>query len=151
MYHRKLQNQIDKLRLPPLRQPVRTHAVLLADSKCVNLQQQVKVNPESFIQFWCKSSATAENRLQYLQDNLGRELNTLHNITLYVWIFIILSNNLGIKLNLYFYNYQFIQYMSLMHIKVTKRKIHLKRMIIFLNNKLMLWIFTLMIPTDFCM
>jgi hypothetical protein len=49
-------------------------------------------------------------------------------------------NNLGIKLNLYFYNYQFIQYMSLMHIKVTKRKIHLKRMIIFLNNKLNPWI-----------
>ena len=47
MYHRKLQNQIDKLWLPPLRQPVRTHAVLLADSKCFNLQQQVKVNPES--------------------------------------------------------------------------------------------------------
>ena len=82
MYHRRLQNQIDKLRLPPLRQPVRTHPVLLADSKCFNLQQQVKVNPESFIQFWCKSSATAENGLQYLQDNLGRELNTLHNITL---------------------------------------------------------------------
>jgi hypothetical protein len=80
-YHRKLQNQIDKLRLPPLRQPVRTQ-VLLADSKGFNLQQQVKVNPESFIQFWCKSSATAENRLQYLQDNLESELNTLHNITL---------------------------------------------------------------------
>jgi hypothetical protein len=61
MYRRKLQNQIDKLRLPPLRQPVRT-PVLLADSKGFNLQQQVKVNPESFIQFWCKSSATAENR-----------------------------------------------------------------------------------------
>ena len=45
MYHRKLQNQIDKLRLPPLRQPVRT-PVLLADSKGFNLQQQVKVNPE---------------------------------------------------------------------------------------------------------
>ena len=86
MYHRKLQNQIDKLWLPPLRQPVRTHAVLLADSKCFNLQQQVKVNPESFIQFWCKSSATAENRLQYLQDNLESELNTLHNITLCVWV-----------------------------------------------------------------
>jgi hypothetical protein len=70
MYRRKLQNQIDELRLPPLRQPVRT-PVLLADSKGFNLQQQVKVNPESFIQFWCKSSATAENKLQYLQDNLG--------------------------------------------------------------------------------
>ena len=59
---------------------------MLADSKGFNLQQQVKVNPESFIQFWCKSSATAENRFQYLQDNLGRELNTLHNITLYIWV-----------------------------------------------------------------
>jgi hypothetical protein len=39
MYRRKLQNQIDKLRLPPLRQPVRT-PVLLADSKGFNLQQQ---------------------------------------------------------------------------------------------------------------
>jgi hypothetical protein len=58
-------------KISPLRQPVRT---------------PVLVNPESFIQFWCKSSATAENRLQYLQDNLGRELNTLHNITLYVWV-----------------------------------------------------------------
>ena len=46
MYHRKLQNQIDKLRLPPLRHPVRT-PVLLADSKGFNLQQQVKANPES--------------------------------------------------------------------------------------------------------
>jgi hypothetical protein len=27
-----------------------------------------------FIQFWCKSSDTAVNRLQYLQDNLEREL-----------------------------------------------------------------------------
>ena len=80
-----MQNQIDKLRLPPLRQPVHT-PVLLADSKGFNLQQQVQVNPESFIQFWCKSSATAENRLQYLQVNLGGELNTLHNITLYAWI-----------------------------------------------------------------
>ena len=61
---------MDKLPLPPLRQPVRT-PVLLAGSKGFNLQQ-VKVNPESFIQFWCKFSATAENRLQYLQHNLGR-------------------------------------------------------------------------------
>ena len=68
MCHRRLHNQIDKLRLSPLGQPIRT-PVLLADTKGFNLQQQVKVNPESFIQFWCKSSATAENRLQYIEEN----------------------------------------------------------------------------------
>lgn len=81
----KLRKQIDKLRLDPLVQPTRT-PVLLSDSKGFNLQNQVRVNPESFIQFWCEAGATAENRLNYLKDNLAHHLQSFRNITLYVWV-----------------------------------------------------------------
>ena len=47
---RKLQRQIDKLRLSPLLTPPRV-PVLLSDSKGFNLKQQVRVNPESFLHF----------------------------------------------------------------------------------------------------
>ena len=65
MYSRKIQQQIANLRLPPLVTPVRT-SVLLSDSKGFSLQNQVTVNPKTFINFWSESSATSENRLQYL-------------------------------------------------------------------------------------
>lgn len=81
----KLRTQIEKLRLEPRVQPVRV-PVLLSDSKGFNLKNQVRVNPETFIRFWCKAGATAEDRLQYLKDNLQPELQILHNITLYVWL-----------------------------------------------------------------
>ena len=42
---RKLQRQIDKLRLSPLLTPPRV-PVLLSDSKGFNLKQQIRVNPE---------------------------------------------------------------------------------------------------------
>lgn len=82
---RQLQRQIDKLRLFPLLTPPRV-PVLLSDSKGFNLKQQVRVNPESFLHFWCKSGATAGNRLQFLKDNLQHELQNLNLITLYVWV-----------------------------------------------------------------
>lgn len=82
---RKVRNQIDKLRLDPLIQPFRT-PILLSDSKGLNLRNQVRVNPESFIEFWCQTGATAENRLQYLRDNLATKLQAVPNIALYVWV-----------------------------------------------------------------
>jgi hypothetical protein len=82
---RKLQRQIDKLRLSPLLTPPRV-PVLLSDSKGFNLKQQVRVNPESFLHFWCESGAIAGNRLQFLKDNLQHELQNLNLITLYVWV-----------------------------------------------------------------
>ena len=78
-----LQKQIDKLRLPPLVQPIRT-PVLLSDSKGFKLKNQVRVNPESFLEFWCEAGATAQNRLQYLKDNLQNELQRLNKITNYI-------------------------------------------------------------------
>jgi hypothetical protein len=53
---RKLQRQIDKLILSPLLIPTRV-PVLLSDSKGFNLKQQVHVNPESFLHFWCGKGA----------------------------------------------------------------------------------------------
>jgi hypothetical protein len=82
---RQLQRQIDKLRLSPLLTPPRV-PVLLSDSKGFNLKQQVRVNPESCLHFWCESGATAGNRLQFLKDNLQHELQNLNLITLYVWV-----------------------------------------------------------------
>lgn len=82
---RKIEKQIDKLRVPPLITPQRI-PVLLGDSKGFNLQNQVRVNPESFIRFWCEAGASVQNRLQYLKDNLKRELETLKSITLFVWV-----------------------------------------------------------------
>jgi hypothetical protein len=82
---RQLQRQIDKLRFSPLLTPPRV-TFLLSDRKSFNLKQQVRVNPESFLHFWCESGATAGNRLQFLKDNLQHELQNLNLITLYVWV-----------------------------------------------------------------
>lgn len=87
MYHNRLQKQIDKLQLPPLVEPHRT-PVLLSDSKGFNLKNQVRINPETFIKFWCEAGATAENRLLFLQQNLSDKLKSFScgQITLYVWV-----------------------------------------------------------------
>ena len=66
---RKIQGQIDKLRVPPLVSPLRI-PVLLSDSKGFNLQKQAKVNPEIYIKFWCDAGATVENTFKFLKENL---------------------------------------------------------------------------------
>ena len=85
MYSRKIQKQIRDLRVPPLPAPPRV-PVLLSDSKGLRLQNQISGSPASYIRFWCQSGADSANRLQYLRDNLAHELQTLGNITLYVWV-----------------------------------------------------------------
>lgn len=85
MSDRRLANQVLQLRPDPLIQPQRT-PVLLSDSKGLNLQNEVRVNPETFIHFWCYPGATAEHRLQYLKDNLAGQLASLEKITLFVWV-----------------------------------------------------------------
>jgi hypothetical protein len=82
---RKIQGQIDKLRVPPLVSPLRI-PVLLSDSKGFNLQKQAKVNPETYIKFWCDAGVTVENRHTFLKENLERELQKINYITLYVWV-----------------------------------------------------------------
>jgi hypothetical protein len=58
----------------------------LSDSKGFTLKEQVRINPESYIEFWCKKGATAECRLDYLQENLSQNLIRLNEIMLFVWI-----------------------------------------------------------------
>jgi len=69
MSDRRLKEQALRLRPDPLITPTRT-PVLLSDSKGFTLKEQVRINPESYIEFWCKKWATAEDRLDYLQENL---------------------------------------------------------------------------------
>lgn len=85
MSDRRLNREILHLRPDPLIQPSRT-PVLLSDSKGSYLKDQVTINPETFIKFWCKSGATAEDRLQYLKQNLEAHIETYTNITLFVWL-----------------------------------------------------------------
>jgi len=68
---RKIQGQIDKLRVPPLVSPRRIPVLLsVGDSKGFNLQKQANVNPEIYIKFWCDAGATVENRFKFLKENL---------------------------------------------------------------------------------
>jgi hypothetical protein len=48
---KKLKGQVDKLRVDPLLAPT-CKPVLISDSKWFNLKSQVRVNPETFIEFW---------------------------------------------------------------------------------------------------
>ena len=85
MSDRRLKEQALRLRPDPIITPTRT-LVLLSDSKGFTLKEQIKINPESYIEFWCKKGATAEDRLDYLQENLSHSLIRLNQITLFVWI-----------------------------------------------------------------
>ena len=85
MSDRRLKEQALRLRPDPLITPTRT-PVLLSDSKGCTMKEQVRINPESYIEFWCKKGATAEDRLDYLQENLSQNLTRLNQITLFVWI-----------------------------------------------------------------
>ena len=69
-----LQTQADNFRIDPLLTPLRK-PILLSDSKGFRLQNQVRVNPESYIEFWCQSRATSQNRLEFLKRNLPIELS----------------------------------------------------------------------------
>ena len=68
MSDHRLRNQVLHHRPDPLNQPTRT-PVLLSDSKGLYLKDEESKIPETFIQFWCRSGATAENRLDYLRQN----------------------------------------------------------------------------------
>ena len=46
----------------------------------------MSINPETFIQLLCRLGATAENRLDYLRQNLESHIETYTNITLFVWL-----------------------------------------------------------------
>ena len=81
----RLTNQIYQLRPDPLVRPIRI-PVLLSDSKGLSLQNQVTVNPETFIDIWCYPGATAENGLDYLRRSLASHLQKLHPMTLFVWV-----------------------------------------------------------------
>ena len=87
MNERALRTQADKYRLDPLVSP-RYRPILVSDSKGLTLQTQVRVNHETFLEFWCESGATAENRLQYLRDNLEHELRQPGSkpICLFIWV-----------------------------------------------------------------
>lgn len=84
---RKIQGQIDKLRVSLLVSPRRIPVLLcVSDSKGFNLQKQAKVNPEIYIKFWCDAGATVENTFKFLKENLEWELQRLNCITFYVWV-----------------------------------------------------------------
>jgi len=85
MSDRRLKEQALRLRPDPLITPTRT-LVLLSDSKGFTPKEQIKINPESYIEFWCKKGETAEDRLHYLQESLLHSLIRLNQITLFVWI-----------------------------------------------------------------
>ena len=85
MSDRRLRNRVLHLRPDPLIQPRRT-PILLSDSKGFYLKEEVSINPETFIQFWCTSGATAEDQLNYLQQNLEAQIDIYENITLFVWV-----------------------------------------------------------------
>lgn len=91
MSERVLRNQADKYRLDPLVTPLRT-PILLSDSKGLRLRSQVRVNPESLIEFWCEPGATATNRLEYLKQHLPSELARVRHsgqrnlVTIFVWV-----------------------------------------------------------------
>ena len=85
MSDRRLTEQALRLRYDPLITPTRT-LVLLSDSKGFTPKEQIKINTESYIEFWCKKGATAEDRLHYLQENWSHSLIRLNQITLFVWI-----------------------------------------------------------------
>jgi hypothetical protein len=79
---KKLKGQVDKLRVDPLLAPT-CKPVLISDSKWFNLKSQVRVNPETFIEFW---SVTSEGCLTYLKANLREQLQKFQRICLLVWV-----------------------------------------------------------------
>jgi lysophospholipase L1-like esterase len=87
MSDRKLTKQADLNRLDPLLSPHRK-PILLTDSKGFNLQSEVRINPETFIEFWARASLTVADGLQYLKDNLQKHINLLHpqTVTLFIWL-----------------------------------------------------------------
>lgn len=87
MSDRNLRSQADLIRLDPLLPPNRK-PILLTDSKGFNLQSEVRVNPETFIEFWATKSSTVADGLQYLKDNLESRINELNPqpVTLFIWL-----------------------------------------------------------------
>ena len=85
MSDRTLTKQADLNRLDSLLSPHRK-PILLTDSKGFNLQSEVRINPETFIEFWARASSTVADGLQYLKDNLQKQINQLHpqRVTLFI-------------------------------------------------------------------
>jgi len=82
---KKLKGQVDKLRVDPLLAPT-YKPVLISDSKGFNLKSQVRVNPETFIEFWSVPSVTSEGCLTYSKANLREQLQKFQRICLLVWV-----------------------------------------------------------------
>ena len=79
---KKLKGQADKLRVDHLLAPT-CKPVLISDSKWFNLKSQVRVNPETFIEF---CSVKSEGCLTYLKANLREQLQKCQRICLLVWV-----------------------------------------------------------------
>ena len=85
---KKLKGQVDKLRVDPLLAPT-YKPVLISDSTGFNLKSQVRVNPETFIEFRSAPSVTSEGCLTYSRPNLREQLQKCQRIcllVLLVWV-----------------------------------------------------------------
>jgi len=60
--------------------------VILIDSKARYLEQEVISTSEKKLQWWYAGSATANDQLRYLKDNLEIKLHRHPRILLYIWV-----------------------------------------------------------------